>query len=222
VRIRVTAGVVRYLQYIPPVDGLWVLARLNEETQVHHAEADADVDRYLFCEGVSAVEYRTYLARVYGFLAPLEAALAMAPELERVIDVRGRAKAALVAHDLLALGMTMNEVNELPQCLSIPTFRGAAAALGWLYVAERPLLSSAVIRGHLSTQLPSEMAYAAAYFMCHAGQVGAMWRALGESMNRLASTSAIADRIIVAAHDAFRTLQRWRMQDLHRTQRRAV
>lgn len=207
------------------MDGLRVLSRLNEETQVHHAEADSDVDRYLFCDGVSAVEYRTYLARVYGFLAPLEAALAMAPDLERVIDVRGRAKAALVAHDLLALGMTMTEVNELPQCLSIPTFRGPAAALGWMYVTERPLLSSAVIRGHLSTYLPSEMAYAAAYFMCYAGQVGAMWRALGESMDRVASTSAISDRIVVAGHDAFRALHRWRMHDLQRAEasaRRAV
>ncbi|NVB85269.1 MAG: biliverdin-producing heme oxygenase [Kofleriaceae bacterium] len=196
------------------MDGLRVLTRLNEETQVHHAEADADIDRYLFCEGVTAFEYRTYLARWYGFLAPLEAALAMAPELDPLIDVRGRAKAALVAHDLLALGMTMSEVNELPQCLSIPTFRGPAAALGWMYIAERPLLASAVIRGHLSTYLPSEMACASAYLMCYAGQVGAMWRMLGEAMDHVASTGAIADRIIVAGHDAFRALQRWRTHDL--------
>ena len=54
----------------------------------------------------------------------------------------------------------MTEVNELPQCQSIPTFRGPAAALGWMYIIERPLLASAVIRGHLATQLPTEMAYA--------------------------------------------------------------
>ncbi len=198
------------------VDELRVLTRLNDETQVHHADADSDVDRYLFCDGVSSIEYRTYLARVYGFLAPLEAALAMAPDIEQIIDVRGRAKAALVAHDLLALGLTMTEVNELPQCLSIPTFRGPAAALGWMYVAERPLLASAVIRGHLSTYLPNEMAAASAYLMCYAGQVGGMWRGLGEAIDRVASTSVIADRIIVAAHDAFRAQHRWRTHDLQR------
>lgn len=204
------------------MDGLRVLTRLNEETQVHHAGADSDIDRYLFCDGVSAIEYRTYLIRLYGFLAPLEAALAMAPELDQAIDVRSRAKAALVAHDLLALGMTMTEVNELPQCLSIPTFRGPAAALGWMYIAERPLLASAVIRGHLSTYLPSEMACASAYLMCYAGQVGAMWRMLGESMDHVASTGAIADRMIVAAHDAFRALHRWRTHDLQRAAVRAA
>ena len=198
------------------MDELRVLARLNEETQIHHADADSDVDRYLFCSRVGAMEYRTYLQRVYGFLVPLEAALASAPELDSIIDVRGRTKSALLAHDLFALGMTMDEVNALPQCGHIPTFRGPAAALGWMYVIERPLLASAVIRGHLASYLPTEMATASAYLMCYAGQVGAMWRELGLAMDHVAASPAIADRIVVAAHDAFRTLHRWRSQDLGR------
>lgn len=198
------------------MDELRMLTRLNEETQLHHAEADSDVDRYLFCEGVSVVDYRTYLQRLYGFLVPLEAALATAPDLDQLIDVRSRAKSALVARDLLALGMTMNEVNQLPQCMRIQAFRGPAAALGWMYVIERPLLASAVIRGHLAAQLPAEMLNASSYFMCYAGQVGALWRELGEAMDRVAATPAIADRTVVAAHDAFKTLHKWRTQDLLR------
>jgi heme oxygenase len=85
-----------------------------------------------------------------------------------------------------------------------------------LYVIERPLLASAVIRGHLAAQLPAEMLHASSYFMCYAGQVGAMWRELGEAMDHVAATPAIADRIVVAAHDAFRTFHRWRTQDLLR------
>jgi len=199
------------------MDGLQLLARLNEETQIHHSDADSDVDRYLFCSNVSADGYRTYLQRVYGFLVPLEATLAMAPELDTLIDIHGRAKSALVTDDLLALGMTMTEVNAIPQCLRVPTFRGPAAALGWMYVIERPMLASAVIRGHLSAYLPAEMATASAYFLAYAGQVGAMWRELGRVMDQVSQTPAIADRVVVAAHDAFRTLQRWRTTDLQRT-----
>jgi heme oxygenase len=198
------------------MDELRVLARLNEETQIHHADADSDVDRYLFCANVTPGDYRTYLQRVYGFLVPLEAALATAPELDSVVDAKGRAKSALLAHDLFALGMTMDEVNALPQCTSIPTFRGPAAALGWMYIIERPLLASAVIRGHLASYLPTEMATASAYLMCYAGQVGAMWRELGIAMEHVAGSPAVADRIVVAAHEAFRTLHRWRTQDLGR------
>jgi len=191
-----------------------MLVRLNEETQPHHAEADGDVDRYLFRSNVSADDYRTYLTRVYGFLVPLEASLGMAPGLEEVIDIRLRSKAALVVHDLMALGMSMTEVNELPQCQAIPAFRGPAAALGWMYVVERPLLASAVIRGHLATFLRAEMAYASSYLACYAGQVGTMWRELGEAMDRVAYTETVSDRIVVSAHEAFRTLHRFRMQEL--------
>ena len=187
-----------------------MLARLNEETRHHHAEADGDVDRYLFGATVTAEHYRTYLARVYGFLVPLEASLAMAPGLDDVIDIRARAKGALVVHDLLALGMTMTDVNELPQCQSIPTFRGPAAALGWRYVIERPLLASAVVRGHLATSLRAEMAYAASYLSCYAGAVGTTWRELGEAMERVAFSPMLADRIVTAAHEAFQTLIRFR------------
>jgi len=131
--------------------------------------------------------------------------------------VKARTKSALLVHDLCALGLTMDEVNALPQCGRVPAFRGPAAALGWMYIIERPLLASAVIRGHLASYLPTEMATASAYLMCYAGQVGARWRELGEAMDSVAGTPAIADRIVVAANEAFRTLQRWRTQDLQRT-----
>lgn len=78
--------------------GLRMLVRLTEVTQPHHADADRDVDRYLFRPDVTTEDYRTYLARVYGFLVPREAAIAMAPGIDNVIDVRVRAKSALVVY----------------------------------------------------------------------------------------------------------------------------
>ena len=199
------------------MDDLRMLVRLNGETQPHHAEADGDVDRYLFRSTVTAEDYRTYLARIYGFLVPLETSLAMTPGLDEVIDVRVRTKAALVVHDLMALGMTMSDVNALPQCQTIPTFRGPAAALGWMYVIERPLLASAVLRGHLATYLRAEMAYASSYLACYAGQVGTMWRELGEAMDRVAFAPSVADLIVTSAHQAFRTLNHFRSHELMQT-----
>ena len=192
------------------MDELRMLARLNEATLPHHADADSDVDRYLFRPQVTADGYRAYLARVYSFLVPVEAALNQAPGLDEIIDVQARAKSALVVHDLLALGMTMDEVNALPLCIAMPALRGPAAALGWMYVIERPLLASAVLRGHLSTFLGAEMALASAYLSCYSGQVGAMWRELGEAMDRVAYNRALADRIVMSAHEAFRMQRRFR------------
>jgi heme oxygenase len=195
---------------------LHLLARLGRETLPHHADADADVDRYLFGSMTRAADYRTYLTRIYGFLLPFESALAQTPGLDLVIDVSMRAKAVYVLQDMLSLGMTMHEVAELPQTMSVPAFRGPAAALGWMYVAERPMLASAVIRRHLATRLPAEMLTSAAYLSCYSGLVGTMWRQLGEAMDRLAFAGGIADRIVDAAHEAFRAQHRWRTQDLQR------
>jgi heme oxygenase len=83
-----------------------------------------------------------------------------------------------------------------------------------MYVVERPLLASAVIRGHLATFLRPEMAYASCYLSCYAGQVGTMWRELGVAMDRVAYTPAVADLLVASAHQAFRTLQHFRNHEL--------
>jgi heme oxygenase len=202
------------------MEALRVLARLNEATQPHHTLADSDVDRYLFKPDISAADYRAFLARVYGFLLPVESALALTPGLDEVIDVQPRAKAVLVVHDLMALGMTMTEVNELRQCETVPTFRGPAEALGWMYVIERPVLASAVLRGHLATYLRAEMAFAASYLSAYAGQVGTLWRELGQVMDRIAYSAVLEERIIASANQGFRALQQFQRNDL--AQRAAI
>lgn len=189
-----------------------MLARLGTETAVFHAEADSDVDRFLFKASASAADYRMFLERQYGFIAPLETSLLTADGVPGLLDLSRRAKAARIVHDLLALGLNLDQVTDLPQCLSIPSFRGAASALGWLYVAERAMLASAVITRHLTSVLPDEMRSASAYLTSYAGRVGRMWRELGDAMDRVATTPAVGDRMVMAAGEAFRTLSRFRTQ----------
>jgi heme oxygenase len=191
-----------------------MLEMLNEATRPHHLEADGDIERFLIAEPVTAHGYKTFLTRNYGFIVPLEAALASTPGLDSLVDLRARAKSHLIVRDLHALGMAADEIGHLPQCDSIPAFRGSASALGWMYVIERPLLASAVLKSHLASVLTTEMVVASAYLSCYAGHVGTAWRELGEAMDRIAETPAIADRIVGAARDAFRCLRRWRTIEL--------
>ena len=191
---------------------LRVLTRLSDETQVHHPAADADLDRYVFRPTATALDYRTYLARALGFVAPVEHALAQTPELAAVLPLEARLKAPHLRHDLGRLGLTKSDIDALPRCTSVPTFCSAASALGWLYVIERPMLASAVVRGHLDTQLHAEIQEASSYLSCYAGQTGSMWRELGRAMDRVACSPAIADRIVLSAHEAFRLLERWHMR----------
>ena len=190
-----------------------MLARLNADTEVHHGDADGDLDRYVFRSDATRTDYRTYLTRIYGFVVPLEAALAHAPGLADIIDLPARAKSALLLYDLLALGLTLEQVKELPQCLAIPSFRGPAAALGWMYVVERPMLQAAVVRSHVEAALGRGVSASTAYLSCYAGQAGQRWRELGLAMDEVASTEVLADRVATSAGEAFRCLLRWKQQD---------
>src|SRR5262249_18784732 len=131
----------------------WMIERLNDETRIHHTEADGDFD-LLFRDDAASTHYQYFLMRVYGFEAPLEAALSMTPNLGLMLDLRERQKTSFLAQDLLALGLRPQELAELPLCLAMPQFRAAAEALGWMYVIERSTLAHSVIRRHLLTKLP--------------------------------------------------------------------
>lgn len=189
-----------------------MIERLNEETRGHHAEAESDFD-LLFETETTPRHYLMFLIRVYGFEAPLESTLQMTPNLELMIDLKERTKAGCVAQDLMALGLRPNEIAELPQCLAIPQFKGAAEALGWMYVIERTTLAHSVVRRHLLTRLPREMRSASNYLSSYTGVVGTRWRKFGATLDDVAHMPELANRIVAAANEAFRCQRRWIQQE---------
>ncbi|MBA2543215.1 MAG: biliverdin-producing heme oxygenase [Deltaproteobacteria bacterium] len=189
-----------------------MIDRLHAETRANHADADADVD-LLFRDQTSVTDYLMFLTRQYGFEAPLESACAMTPNLDLMIELRERQKAGLLAQDLLGLGLRPNDIAMIPQCLRVPQFRGAAEALGWMYVVERATLAHSVIRRHLMMRLPRAVRDSSMYLQAYAGSVGKRWRDFGMVLDDVARHPAIAERIVDAANDAFRTQRRWIMHD---------
>ena len=185
-----------------------MIERLHADTRRHHAEADTDFD-VLFRTNCSASHYLAFLLRVYGFEAPLESALALTPNLELMLDLAERRKAHYLVKDILALGLEPAELDDIPQCMAIPQFRGAAEALGWMYVVERSTLAYCVIRRHLLTVLPREMSRASEYLQSYTGVLGRRWREFGTLLDDIARQPAIADRIVTAANEAFRAQRRW-------------
>lgn len=189
-----------------------MIERLNEETSNHHAEADSDLD-VLFRKDATSTDYMLYLMRIYGFEAPLESTLVMTPALDLMIDLKERSRAGLIASDLLALGLRPSQVADVPMCLTVPSFRGAAEALGWMYVVERATLAHSIIRHHLLTKFPTVMARASSYLQSYSGVVGTRWRKFGATLDHVARHPAIADRLVASANEAFRCQRRWVQQD---------
>jgi heme oxygenase len=185
----------------------WMLARLAIETFAHHASADADRLWLLDQPAITAHGYRRLLRRIYGFEAPLEAALALTPGLDLGL-LRPRLKTARLAGDLLTLGMSERELAEIPR-VAIAPFRAVPQALGWMYVVERQTLLHGLLYRRLATANRGELAGAGSYLAHHGATPGARFRELGTAIDRVASVVGTPDRIVAAAHAGFRAQRRW-------------
>ena len=176
--------------------------RLHELTLAFHE----DVDGALLSRRVSARSYQRYLARTYGFVAPVERSITTTPDIDKFVDVRRFDKEELLRRDLTALQYTRKAIDTLPQC-SIPLFRTAPEALGWAYFLERSTRSNNATYRALAAAIPGEIAFASSYLKCYFGAVGEMWSAFERALDLI--PDAETETVIDAALAAFRAHERW-------------
>jgi heme oxygenase len=191
-----------------------LIEQIGIETEAFHAEADEDALTLLGV--VTAADYQQFLAATYGFVAPLEQALAATPNLDRVADVRRFQKHKLLRRDLEGFHMSGDAIDRLPRC-RVPMFGSAEEALGWAYMIERSTLGHTNLYRHLATAIPGDVAFTATYLKCYFGSVGESWKSFGDSLEAAGSIPAKAERMIDAARAAFRAHRSWRriQQDAH-------
>ena len=166
----------------------------------------------MFGDVASWLDYRLYLCRMYGFLAPIERALEGTPDLAAAIhdaDSRNR-KVALLAQDLAALGVERSHLGQIPR-ISVPVLDEVPEALGWMYVIEASTLDGAALARHLAQRLPSELDTASAYLRCYGDQLHARWSDFGAELDAYVNRAnlGVCDRIVLAATDCFIRLHRW-------------
>lgn len=186
------------------------VTRLRDETGSLQRRAWCSLT--LFDAGTSWLDYRLYLCRMYGFLAPIERALDETPELAAVIrdaPLRNN-KVALLAHDLVSLGVPRAHLGQLPR-IAAPALDELPEALGWMYILEAGTLEARELGRHLAPLLPEELEGASAYLRCYGDEVAARWRAFGAALDAYATRAGApaADRIVAAATDGFLRLHRW-------------
>ncbi len=180
-----------------------MLARLDVETRSYHASVDG-VWRDLMEGSATPATYMHQLVRVYGFEAPLEAALAYTPGIASVIDVRSRVRSGLIARDLLELGISAGKIAELPQSMIAP-FATVGEALGWMYVAERAALLHDPVRRYLIARFP-QLTGATSYL---AAASDARWNEFADALEPYVRTRALQQQVLGGARDAFRCALDW-------------
>jgi heme oxygenase len=209
-----------------------LMARLNTATAPLQ-------DHGLLAGRVSWLDYRLYLARLYGFHAAVEAALTAYRPLTTVIADAGlrNHKTALLAHDLVALGVDRHDLGHVPR-MAFPGPLALPEALGWTYAVESTTLRGKLLARRLARHLPDEIQRASAYLGCYGDEAPTHWRELGDALDafgrgrgpagssartgptaRSAELAALPDelahadqacaRVIDAARDGLIQLRRW-------------
>jgi len=194
-----------------------LMARLNAATAPL-------LDHGVLAGRASWLDYRLYLVRLYGFHATVEAALTAFRPLTTVVPDAGlrNHKAALLAHDLVALGIERRDLAQVPRMrVAVPA--ALPEALGWIYVAESPTLRNKLLARRLARHLPEEIQRASAYLGCYGDEAPTRWRELGDALDAfgrgradraalpddLASADRACTRVIDAARDGMIQLHRW-------------
>lgn len=180
-----------------------MLTRLELETRPYHASADR-VWRGLVDGTLTPANYMHQLVRVYGFEAPLEAALAYTPDLPLEIDVRGRVRSGFIVRDLLALGISASGIAALPQCMIAP-FHCPAEALGWMYVAERCALAHDGVRRHITGRFP-RLEGATSYL---GSTDDTRWISFVVALERYARANAMQQQVSSGACEGYRRAVDW-------------
>ena len=181
------------------------LIQLNLATQEHHVAADAPWLE-LLVPTVTKRQYIEHLISVYGFEAPLEAALHYTPGLSTLVDLRSRVRSGLIVQDLMRLGMSPGRIAALGQ--RFVTFSSTIEALGWMYVAERATLLHGAIRRYLTLRLP-ELGCATSYLAAYDGVAGDRWSDLGTALETVSQLPAAKHQLVRAAHQGFLAFCQW-------------
>jgi len=190
--------------------------RLNIETRAQHPEADSSWLELMSFDA-TRLRYLEQLMTTYGFEAPIEAALALTPQMSRVLQLRPRARSGLIVQDLLALGLSPSRIARLPQCSRIVPFRDHVEALGWMYVLERATLLHEAIRRHLQARLPSVHAWS--YLSAYDGIASERWLEFGNILDCFAFEQL--ESIVSAAQAAFDCQRDWFLACMDETARSA-
>jgi heme oxygenase len=178
--------------------------------QLRDATSAVREDRELLGGRVTWLDYRMYLVRMYGLYAPVERALGASPQLATVVTDAGlrNHKAALIAADLVAMGVQRHDLAQVPR-MTLPGTLGLPEALGWTYVVETATLAGRQRARHLARQLPAEIQGASAFLGCYGDEAAERWRQLGVALDGFEHTARDGDRVIAAARDGFLQLRAW-------------
>lgn len=185
------------------------LHHLRESTKTYHQKLEElPVSKVLLSPGVQVSDYKKYLQLMYGIIVPFEAHYF--PRLESIMaGLDNRRKAQHLENDLVSLGMTPEEVKELPLWQPDSTV-SAANAIGAFYVIEGSTLGGAVIHKHLQQHLNLPETADGNYLQPYGRETGSYWKAFMDIFcNYCCAEEELGAEAIDGASATFRAIHDW-------------
>lgn len=189
-----------------------LLDALRSATRPLHDQLEQSLDIQRRLNSFS--DYQNLLRRFYGFYEPLERRLARVAGYETIpFDPRPRFKAQKLHADLMALGLSNEEITAIPQCDQLPNVDGPAQAMGCWYVLEGATLGGQMIRRHLESRLGLDVNSGGNFFYSYGREVGPMWNAFCILLNQSAFPPSDELRAVTSAVETFGSFGDW-LKDL--------
>ena len=154
---------------------------------------------------LNRAEYTRLLARLYGFHAPVEQAVAVALPQDGP-DATAWRRAGLLHADLVQMGLDPAAIPLLPQAAP-PNILTPAAALGWLYVIEGSTLGGRLLARGLDGILLGPQGRT---FLSASLQLGHVrWAAVGAAIDHYGHDEAKRGQMVAGAVTAFQSFETW-------------
>ncbi|WP_137181335.1 biliverdin-producing heme oxygenase [Roseomonas sp. AR75] len=182
-----------------------VRAMLRAATDAQHQRLHVLPAFAALAEGRIALhDYAALLQRKLGFHAALDARLEGVDDLAALgIDLAERRRTPLLRDDLRWLGM-----SDAVPLAPLPVLRGAAEAMGALYVAEGSTLGGRQLARALDGLLPPGED-GRRFLLGHGARHGAMWRDFCGALERCGADLAARDAMIAGAIATFAAFEAW-------------
>ncbi|MEY9093779.1 biliverdin-producing heme oxygenase [Paenibacillus sp. RC84] len=195
-----------------------IVSRLREETAPFHDQIEQNAYAKAIMDKSLTIEtYKTYLEKFYGFILPSEKALSALPEWEKLgFDIESRLKTPLLENDLEQLGLTKRQIEELPQCGTLPDVSTLSRALGYLYVLEGSTLGGQLITKQLKAILSVDPEVNGRYFNSYGAELRTKWSEFREFLLENVKEEE-QEQVLAAAKETFILLDQW-LKEAHGSQ----
>jgi heme oxygenase len=181
--------------------------RLKRETAaVHH---HLEIQLGLLDPSLDVHRYRRVLETFYGFYVPVEIDVTRLAAAEVTLGFPLRARAELIARDLLALGRSPADLAALPLCSDRPELSSLADLAGCLYVLEGASLGGQALSRLLHRRLGLAKGSGAAFFAGDEERTLPRWTVIVAWLDGLPRTGVSSAKIISAATGTFGAFARW-------------